>query len=90
ELSPSLVQYDALEPMSVDVASESVGLKTLATHTSSANVSCTQFCKPIVNLYQTDPTSRASVTMAGYTHGRASRVLGVVTGRVCITPQRPR
>ncbi|KAI9428631.1 Ndufs1, NADH-ubiquinone oxidoreductase 75kD subunit (775) [Lactarius indigo] len=62
ELSPSLVRYDALEPTSADIAS--VGLKTLAAHTLSAKVSGAQFPKPIANFYQTDPISRASVTMA--------------------------
>ncbi|KAH9000633.1 Ndufs1, NADH-ubiquinone oxidoreductase 75kD subunit (775) [Lactarius hatsudake] len=62
ELSPSLVRYDALEHTSADIAF--VGLKTLAAHTPSAKVSGAQFPKPIANFYQTDPISRASVTMA--------------------------
>ncbi|THH19552.1 hypothetical protein EW146_g1634 [Bondarzewia mesenterica] len=62
EISPTLVRYDTTEPTSVDVAL--AGLKTLAAHTASAKVSGAPFQKPISNFYQTDPISRASVTMA--------------------------
>ncbi|TFK52829.1 NADH-ubiquinone oxidoreductase 75kD subunit [Heliocybe sulcata] len=62
EISPSLVRYDVAEPTSVDVAL--AGLKTLAAQNSSAKVSGAPFQKPITNFYQTDPISRASVTMA--------------------------
>ncbi|EPQ50763.1 NADH-quinone oxidoreductase [Gloeophyllum trabeum ATCC 11539] len=62
EISPTLVRYDVVEPTSVDVAL--TGLSTLAVQTSSAKVSGQPFRKPITNFYQTDPISRASVTMA--------------------------
>jgi len=62
ELSPSLVRYDTLESTSIDIAL--AGLNALAARTASAKVSGTPFLKPIANFYQTDPISRASVTMA--------------------------
>jgi len=62
ELSPSLVRYDTLEPTSTDIAV--AGLTALVAHTASAKVSGAPFLKPIANFYQTDPISRASVTMA--------------------------
>jgi len=62
ELAPSLVRYDTLEHTSTDIAL--AGLKTLAAQTGSAKVSGGLFHKPIANFYQTDPISRASVTMA--------------------------
>ncbi|KAH9934172.1 Ndufs1, NADH-ubiquinone oxidoreductase 75kD subunit (775) [Fomitopsis serialis] len=62
EISPTLVRYDTLEPTSVDVAL--AGLKTLASGTANAKVAGAPFVKPISNFYQTDPISRASVTMA--------------------------
>jgi len=62
EISPALVRYDTVEPTSVDVAL--AGLKTLAAGTANAKVSGAAFTKPISNFYQTDPISRASVTMA--------------------------
>ncbi|KAH9947859.1 NADH-ubiquinone oxidoreductase [Amylocystis lapponica] len=62
EISPSLVRYDVTEPVSADIAL--AGLKTLAAGTASAKVSGAPFTKPIDNFYQTDPISRASVTMA--------------------------
>ncbi|KAA1475321.1 NADH-ubiquinone oxidoreductase 75kD subunit [Dentipellis sp. KUC8613] len=62
EISPSLVRYDSVEHTSVDVAV--AGLKTLATATSGAKVLGVPLKKPITNFYQTDPISRASVTMA--------------------------
>ncbi|KAI0062525.1 NADH-ubiquinone oxidoreductase [Artomyces pyxidatus] len=62
EISPTLVRYDTAEPTSVDVAL--AGLKTLEAHTAGAKVSGKPFQKPITNFYQTDPISRASVTMA--------------------------
>ncbi|KAI0252744.1 NADH-ubiquinone oxidoreductase [Lactifluus subvellereus] len=62
ELAPSLVRYDTLEHTSTDIAL--AGLKTLAARTASAKVSGGLFHKPIANFYQTDPISRASVTMA--------------------------
>jgi len=62
EISPTLVRYDMTERTSVDVAL--AGLKTLAAATAGAKVSGKAFQKPITNFYQTDPISRASVTMA--------------------------
>ncbi|KAF8965801.1 NADH-ubiquinone oxidoreductase [Flammula alnicola] len=62
EISPTLVRYDVTEPTSVDVAL--AGLKTLAGQTSGVKAVGTPLRKPIANFYQTDPISRASVTMA--------------------------
>jgi len=62
EISPTLVRYDVAERTSTDVAS--VGLQVLASVNASAKVSGAPFVKPISNFYQTDPISRASVTMA--------------------------
>lgn len=62
EISPTLVRYDVTEPTSVDVAS--VGLKSVISRTATAKISGSRFTKPISNFYQTDPISRASVTMA--------------------------
>ncbi|ETW77526.1 hypothetical protein HETIRDRAFT_389115 [Heterobasidion irregulare TC 32-1] len=62
EISPTLVRYDTTEPTSVDVAL--AGLKTLSARTDLAKISGKPFQKPIANFYQTDPISRASVTMA--------------------------
>ncbi|KAI0312436.1 NADH-ubiquinone oxidoreductase [Amylostereum chailletii] len=62
EISPTLVRYDTTERTSVEVAL--AGLKALAARTAAAKVSGAPFKKPIENFYQTDPISRASVTMA--------------------------
>jgi NADH dehydrogenase (ubiquinone) Fe-S protein 1 len=62
EIAPTLVRYDVTEPTSVDVAL--AGLKALAAQTSASKISGAVFQKPISNFYQTDPISRASVTMA--------------------------
>jgi len=62
EISPVLVHYNVTEPTSVEIAL--AGLKTLAAGTANAKVTGTPFKKPIDNFYQTDPISRASVTMA--------------------------
>ncbi|TFK92543.1 NADH-ubiquinone oxidoreductase [Polyporus arcularius HHB13444] len=62
EISPTLLRYDTTEPTSVDVAL--AGLKALAAGTAKAKVTGEPFKKPIENFYQTDPISRASVTMA--------------------------
>ncbi|OBZ76170.1 NADH-ubiquinone oxidoreductase subunit, mitochondrial [Grifola frondosa] len=62
EISPTLLRYDAIEPTSVDVAL--AGLKTIVSGTANAKASGKPFTKPIDNFYQTDPISRASVTMA--------------------------
>ena len=62
EISPALVRYDALERTSSPIAL--AGLRVLAERTKDARVSGAAFAKPISNFYQTDPISRASVTMA--------------------------
>ncbi|THH09000.1 hypothetical protein EW145_g2326 [Phellinidium pouzarii] len=62
EISPSLVRYDVTERTSADLAV--LGLKTLAATNKSSKISGLPFKKPISNFYQTDPISRASVTMA--------------------------
>ncbi|KAF8586913.1 NADH-quinone oxidoreductase [Ramaria rubella] len=69
DVSPTLVRYDTAEPVSVDIAL--AGLKQLATAapvvvapSKASSSSDTPFKKPITNFYQTDPISRASVTMA--------------------------
>ncbi|KAI0795729.1 NADH-ubiquinone oxidoreductase [Abortiporus biennis] len=62
EISPTLVRYDVTEPTSIEVSL--AGLKALAAGTATAKVSGVPFKKPIDNFYQTDPISRASVTMA--------------------------
>ncbi|KAJ8474988.1 hypothetical protein ONZ45_g15762 [Pleurotus djamor] len=62
EISPTLIRHDVTEKTSVDVAL--AGLKVLATKTSGAKSTGAPFQKPILNFYQTDPISRASVTMA--------------------------
>ncbi|KAF8323725.1 NADH-quinone oxidoreductase [Clavulina sp. PMI_390] len=60
EISPTLVRYDITESTSKEVAA--LGLAQLSL--SKAKASKTPFAKPIANFYQTDPISRASVTMA--------------------------
>ncbi|KAI6039151.1 Ndufs1, NADH-ubiquinone oxidoreductase 75kD subunit (775) [Pisolithus marmoratus] len=62
EISPTLVRYDVTERTTADLAL--VGLKTLAEATATAKATGKPFTKPISNFYQTDPISRASVTMA--------------------------
>lgn len=62
EISPTLTRYDVTEPTSVDVAL--AGLKHLCVKTTGAQISGAIFERPISNFYQTDPISRASVTMA--------------------------
>ncbi|KAG1809703.1 Ndufs1, NADH-ubiquinone oxidoreductase 75kD subunit (775) [Suillus subaureus] len=62
DISPTLVRYDVVERTSPEVAV--AGLQTIAANTVSAKVSGKPFLKPISNFYQTDPISRASVTMA--------------------------
>ncbi|GJJ14640.1 NADH dehydrogenase (ubiquinone) 78K chainprecursor, 5-prime end [Clathrus columnatus] len=61
DVSPTLVRYDVAEPTSTEIAS--TGLKQLVSK-STLKVSGQLFKKPINNFYQTDPISRASVTMA--------------------------
>ncbi|EIN14653.1 NADH-quinone oxidoreductase [Punctularia strigosozonata HHB-11173 SS5] len=71
EISPSLVRYDVTEPTSTSVAL--AGLKTIVDSTATAKVTGAPLRKPISNFYQTDPISRASVTMAqctkAFVHG---------------------
>lgn len=62
DISPTLVRYDVAERTSPEVAV--AGLQTITANTASAKVSGKPFLKPISNFYQTDPISRASVTMA--------------------------
>jgi len=62
EISPTLVRYDVAEPTSPELAL--IGLKTIASSTAGAKISGAPLKKPISNFYQTDPISRASVTMA--------------------------
>lgn len=62
EISPSLVRYDVTERTSPTLAL--VGLANIARATGDAKVGGKPFAKPISNFYQTDPISRASVTMA--------------------------
>lgn len=62
EVSPTLVRYDVSERTSPEVALS--GLKTAAAYNAKAKVKGQPFAKPISNFYQTDPISRASVTMA--------------------------
>lgn len=62
EISPSLVRYDITERTSPTLAL--VGLASIARATGGASVGGKAFGKAIENFYQTDPISRASVTMA--------------------------
>ncbi|KAL1741472.1 hypothetical protein HDZ31DRAFT_45380 [Schizophyllum fasciatum] len=62
EISPTLVRYDVTERTSVDTAL--VGVKQLIASTAGAKAVFAPLKKPIANFYQTDPISRASVTMA--------------------------
>lgn len=62
EISPSLIRYGVTERTSPEVAL--AGLAPLGTKTKDVAVSGAAFKKPISNFYQTDPISRASVTMA--------------------------
>ncbi|KAI5828086.1 NADH-quinone oxidoreductase [Schizophyllum commune Tattone D] len=62
EISPTLVRYDVTERTSVDTAL--VGVKQLIAKTAGAKAVFAPLKKPIENFYQTDPISRASVTMA--------------------------
>lgn len=62
EIAPSLVRYDVTEPTSTEVAL--AGLRNVALSTAGSKISGAAFRKPILNFYQTDPISRASVTMA--------------------------
>lgn len=62
EISPTLLRYDTTEPTSREVML--AGLKAIISGTANAKVTGTPLKKPIENFYQTDPISRASVTMA--------------------------
>ncbi|KAL1757391.1 hypothetical protein FB107DRAFT_209309 [Schizophyllum commune] len=62
EISPTLVRYDVTERTSTDTAL--VGVKQLIAKTAGAKAVFAPLKKPIENFYQTDPISRASVTMA--------------------------
>lgn len=61
EISPALTRYDELETPSA--LSLGLGLANLVKNGQSTT-STTPFSKPYDNFYQTDPVSRASVTMA--------------------------
>ena len=62
EISPSLTRYDELEsPSPISVG---LGIAQLASRGSSLQEKNEPFIKIIENFYQTDPISRASVTMA--------------------------
>ncbi|KIO30113.1 hypothetical protein M407DRAFT_158305 [Tulasnella calospora MUT 4182] len=71
EISPTLVRYDATELTSTEVAL--AGLGYISGKTASTTSSGQPFKNPISNFYQTDPISRASVTMAqctkAFVHG---------------------
>ncbi|KAG8875684.1 NADH dehydrogenase (ubiquinone) 78K chain precursor, 5-prime end [Tulasnella sp. 332] len=75
EIAPSLVRYDVTEPISVDVAL--AGLNALSSRVGSKEASGVPFKNPITNFYQTDPISRASVTMSQCTR---SFVKGIDSG----------
>ncbi|PPQ68462.1 hypothetical protein CVT24_005559 [Panaeolus cyanescens] len=62
EVSPTLVRYDVAEPTSTEIAL--AGIKALALRTNGSKATNVPLRKPISNFYQTDPISRASVTMA--------------------------
>ncbi|KAJ3522722.1 hypothetical protein NMY22_g11765 [Coprinellus aureogranulatus] len=62
EISPTLVRYDVVESTSPEITL--AGLKQVAAQTAGAKITGAPIRKPISNFYQTDPISRASVTMA--------------------------
>lgn len=62
EISPTLVRYDVTEKVSSEIAL--AGLQVLAKRTAGSKISGAVLKRPITNFYQTDPISRASVTMA--------------------------
>jgi len=64
EISPAIVKYDATEATSTLFAA--AGLAAMA-GLRAASASGKPFKNPIHNFYQTDPISRASVTMANCT-----------------------
>jgi len=79
EISPALVRYDITEPTSSEIAL--AGLKSLAVRTTGAKISGAIFQKPITNFYQTDPISRASVTMAQCTRAFVKEEINGISGR---------
>lgn len=62
EISPALVRYDITEKTSTEIAL--AGIKAIKDRTAGAKIGGAAFKKPVSNFYQTDPISRASVTMA--------------------------
>ncbi|TFK22427.1 NADH-ubiquinone oxidoreductase [Coprinopsis marcescibilis] len=62
EISPTLVRYDTTESTSPSLVL--AGLKNISLTTQGAKITGAPLRKPISNFYQTDPISRASVTMA--------------------------
>ncbi|TIC00588.1 NADH-quinone oxidoreductase [Wallemia mellicola] len=82
EISPALTRYDELEaPSSVSVG---LGLAELVKN-GQATTSTTPFQKPFENFYQTDPVSRASVTMANcvksFVKGQNSEETSIPVGK---------
>jgi hypothetical protein len=61
DISPTLVRYDDIEPISGDVAK--LGLAQLSS-VKAAEPSSAPLKKPISDFYLTNPIARASVTMA--------------------------
>ena len=61
EISPTLVRYDTTERTSPDLVL--AGLQGLVAATATAKMSGAPFAKPISNFYQTDPISRAWVSI---------------------------
>ena len=64
EISPALLRYDVTERTSAEVAA--LGVKMLATSTAGSKASGVPFRKPIDNFYQTDPISRAQVSIYSF------------------------
>ncbi|EAU81183.2 NADH-ubiquinone oxidoreductase [Coprinopsis cinerea okayama7 len=62
DISPTLVRYDNVEPTTTEIVL--AGLKNIGLATQGSKISGVPFRRPILNFYQTDPISRASVTMA--------------------------
>jgi len=74
DISPTLVRYDVVERTSPEVAV--AGLQTIAANTASAKVSGKPFLKPISNFYQTDPISRALVSLFNLFSHSGLRIAG--------------
>ncbi|XP_006455075.1 NdufS1 NADH-ubiquinone oxidoreductase subunit [Agaricus bisporus var. bisporus H97] len=62
EISPTIVRYDVTEKTTPEIAL--AGMKDVSQRTMGAKIGGAAFKRPIENFYQTDPISRASVTMA--------------------------